>query len=102
MFQGKEIILHYVHELGSQGVTYIAPFQSSKGRPRVLSTIEKQSSIERPDIDETIESEDEGTPEEPTFQPPLHDELEQDRIQEAAEPPPLQGISIVLQEMLLL
>lgn len=91
--QGKEIILHYVNELLNQGVTFIAPFESSKGRPRVLSTIEKQSSIERPEIDERIESEDEGTPEEPTLQPP-HSDLKKERIQEAAEPPPLQGIII--------
>ena len=84
-----------MNELTSEGVTYIPPFESSKGRPRVLSTVEKQSSVERPEIDETIESEDEDTPEEPTLQPPLN-ESEQERIQEAAEPPPLQGRSMLL------
>jgi len=87
--KGKEIILHYVRELAKEGVTYLPPFESSKGRPRLLSAVEKQSSIERPDIDERIESEDEDTPEEPTFQP-SHDDFGPDRIQEAAEPPPLQ------------
>ena len=91
MFKGKEIILHYVRELAKEGVTYLPPFQASKGRPRLLSAVEKQSSIERPDVDERIESEDEGTPEEPTFQP-SHDDFGPDRIQEAAEPPPLQGM----------
>ena len=60
----------------------------------MLSTVEKQGSIERPDIDERIESDDEGTPEEPTFQP-SHDDLGHHRIQEAAEPPPLQGIFLL-------
>ena len=82
-------------ELAKDGVTYLPPFESSKGRPRLLSTVEKQSSVERSDIDERIESEDEGTPEEPTFQP-NHDEFEHDRMQEAAEPPPLQGIAFVI------
>ncbi|XP_065066393.1 SEC14-like protein 1 isoform X1 [Rhopilema esculentum] len=87
--KGKEIILHYIKELISQGVTHIPPFESSKGRPRLLSTVEKQSSIERPDLEETIESEAEDQPEEPTFQPPAT-EIHPETIQEAVEPPPLQ------------
>ena len=103
VLQGKEIILHYIKELISQGVTHIPPFESSKGRPRLLSTVEKQSSIERPDLEETIESEAEDQPEEPTFQPAVT-EIHPETIQEAVEPPPLQGklqaLSLFLETLL--
>ena len=71
-------------------MTHIPPFEDSKGRPRTLSTVEKQSSVERSDIEDDIESETEDQPEEPTLKP-QHAESEKERIQEAAEPPPLQG-----------
>ena len=35
--QGKEVIQYYIDELISEGVTYLAPFENSHGRPRTKS-----------------------------------------------------------------
>eukprot|EP00794_Sanderia_malayensis_P008919 gene8919-9871_t len=87
--KGKEIVLHYIKELISQGVTGLPLFQDSKGRPRVLSTIEKQSSVERPDEDENIEAEL-GSEGDEVIGKQEHVESEDERLIESVEPPPLQ------------
>ena len=45
--QGKEVIQYYIDELINEGVTYIAPFEGSKGRPRAISTVsERRASVD--------------------------------------------------------
>ncbi len=65
-------------------------FKESKGRPRVLSTVERQSSIERPDEDENVETEI-GHEINEVISKQEHIESEDERLIEAVEPPPLQG-----------
>ena len=39
-WQGKEVIQYYIDELTREGITYIAPFENSSGRPRTKSASE--------------------------------------------------------------
>ena len=90
-FQGKEIILHYINELISDGVTYIPPFEESKGRPRALSVKEKRDSEAASDDEDSV---DFALGEEASEQPKQHEkeDLVQDRLKGSVEPPPLQGM----------
>lgn len=56
LLQGKEVIQYYIDELIRDGITYIAPFENSQGRPRTKSASEglvSNADQSEPDVTDT-------------------------------------------------
>merc|ERR1719447_392394 len=54
--KGKEIIMHYIKELISQGKTYYPPFEGSQGRPRSKTFPDSLEIKATPPITEEVET----------------------------------------------